>query len=211
MKQLIEELKSVPGVIGACIYSSRDGLLETNLPELFKADRLAAVGKHLLKLYSAGRMSFDDLIDVSLHYDESVVVARELEKRLLIFAICDPSLNHNLLTMSLNLLQEEYRHGEFVSTQPVPEVSAPLESTVPSFADGQLGPLAAMKRKLVRILGPMAGFIFEEAVATWQRQGAATDTIEVLLQLLDCEIADEAKSASYRRMIVDELQAFQEG
>ena len=70
MQQLIDELKAIPGLVGACIYSSRDGLQETNLPGIFKADRLGAVGKQLAKLYSAGRMSFDDLTDVSLHYDE---------------------------------------------------------------------------------------------------------------------------------------------
>ena len=57
----------------------------------------------------------------------------------------------------------------------------------------------------------MAGFIFEEAVDSWQQQGAATDTIKTLLQLLDHEIADEAKSVRYRRMIAAELQTFQEG
>lgn len=219
MLQLIDELKAIPGVVGACIYSSRDGLLESNLPGIFKAERLTLVGKHLAKLYSAGRMSFDDLTDVSLHYDESVVVARELEKSLLLFAICDPAFNHNLLTMSLNLLQEEFNNGVFSSssgttTAPV----TPVETLVQAVAKSKLqldaralGLLDDMKLKLGRILGPMAGFIFEEAVDNWEQQGGSLSQIELLLELLDKEIADEEKSLAYRQSIAAELGALQKG
>lgn len=217
MKQLIDELKAIPGVVGACIYSSRVGLQETNLPGIFKADRLAAVGKQLAKLYAAGRMSFDDLTDVSLHYDESVVVARELQKNLLIFAICDPSFNHNLLSMSFNLLQEEFRNGQFgkaEAAESVPSIPTPTPVAVASASKldaRQLGLLEEMKGKLGRILGPMAGYIFAEVVEVWERHGARAERLGSLLELLDKEIADEDKSATYRQLIATELQAFKEG
>ena len=214
MQQLIDELKAIPGLVGACIYSSRDGLQETNLPGIFKADRLGAVGKQLAKLYSAGRMSFDDLTDVSLHYDESVVVARELQQGLLIFAICDPSFNHNLLTMSFNLLQEEFRNGECakaVTPGTAPALSVPAERVTPAFDSSQLGQLENMKGKLGRVLGPMAGFIFDEVAEVWAQQGAAVDKIGAFLDLLDREIADAEKSATYRQLIAADLQAFQKG
>ena len=215
MKHLIDELKAIPGVVGACIYSSRAGLQETNLPGIFKADRLAAVGKQLAKLYAAGRMSFDDLTDVSLHYDESVVVARELQKNLLIFAICDPSFNHNLLSMSFNLLQEEFHNGQFgkaEAAEPVPSIPSPATAVSASKLDArQLGLLEEMKGKLGRVLGPMAGYIFAEVVEVWERQGASAERLGSLIELLDKEIADEDKSATYRQLIATELQAFQEG
>jgi predicted regulator of Ras-like GTPase activity (Roadblock/LC7/MglB family) len=215
MKQLIDELKAIPGVVGACVYSSREGLQETNLPGIFRADRLAAVGKQLTKLYTAGRMSFDDLTDVSLHYDESVVVARELQKNLLIFAICDPSFNHNLLSMSFNLLQEEFQNGQFGQAEvaePLPSTSAPAVAASASQLDArQSDLLEQMKGKLGRVLGPMAGYIFAEVVEVWERQGASAERLDSLLELIDKEIADEDKSATYRRLIAPELQAFKEG
>ncbi|HEY5673615.1 MAG TPA: hypothetical protein VIR78_07915 [Malonomonas sp.] len=212
MKQLIDELKAIPGVVGGCIYSSREGLKETNLPGIFKADRLDAVGKHLAKLYSAGRMSFNDLTDVSLHYDESVVVARELQQGLLIFAICDPAFNHNLLSMSFNLLQEEFRNGAYARPATVAAaVAPPVVTRVPVLNARQLGLLEDMKVKLGRVLGPMAGFIFDEVSEIWERQGGTSQRLGALLELLDKEIADEDKSASYRQLIATELHAFQEG
>ncbi len=214
MKQLIDELKAIPGVVGACVYSSREGLQETNLPGIFRVDRLAAVGKQLTKLYAAGRMSFDDLTDVSLHYDESVVVARELQKNLLIFAICDPSFNHNLLSMSFNLLQEEFQSGQFSQAdvaESAPATPVPTAAASASQLDArQLALLEQMKGKLGRVLGPMAGYVFAEVVEVWGRHGASAERLDSLIELLDKEIADEDKSATYRRLIATELQAFKE-
>lgn len=213
MRQMIDELKSIPGVVGASIYSSSDGLQVTNLPGIFKPERLSAVGKHLTKLYAAGRLSFADLTDVTLNYDESVVVARELDKQLLVFAFCDPSFNHNLLSMSFNLLQEDYQAGSFWSeklgeTDPTPVAPSPVA--------GPEGPLDClleqMQERLSKVLGPMAGFIFSELLEKWQQRGAADfSRIDELISSLNSEIADEQKIEKYRQLIEADLRAFQGG
>jgi len=210
MIQLIDELKVIPGVIGACIVNSQDGIKATNLPTIFKPERLLAVGKHLLKLYSAGRVSFSDLTDITLNYDESVVIARELEKNTLVFVICDPTFNHNLMTMSLNLLQEEYKLGNF-STEEMPAVA----STQPPQVDtsGKLQDLLEeMKGALGKILGPMAGFVFDEVAEEWAEQGAPHfSRIEGLIDLLNHEISEQDKIDSYRQLVAPMLKTFQEG
>ena len=58
--------------------------------------------------------------------------------------------------------------------EPVPLSPAPATTASPRQHDGRLTELLAqMKSKLGRILGPMAGFIFEEVVEEWQQLGAA--------------------------------------
>ncbi len=217
MNQLIDEVKTIPGVVGACLYSAQKGLQGSNLPKFFKPERLAAIGKQLFKLHSAGRMSFDDLTDLSLHYDESVVVVRELHDNLLIFAICDPSFNHNLLTMSFNLLQEEVKGGNYnIATTAAGPVTAGAETT--TSAPIGLAPdsrlldlLAEMKKKLGKVLGPMAGFIFDETLESWQQQGVAdARALASLLKLIETEIADEDKITHYRSLIAPDLRAFEE-
>jgi hypothetical protein len=202
-------------VVGACIYSSRAGLKVSNLPGIFKPDRLAAVGKHLAKLYSAGRMSFDDLTDVSLHYDESVVVARELQKNLLVFVVCDPTFNHNLLTMSLNLLQEEVANSDFDAADPVatPALQPAAAVAYQPRPEGQLqGLFSEMKELLGKVLGPMAGFIFDEMAEVWEKQGAAEiGRIDELIELLNREISDPDKIKHYRKLIEPELSNFRKG
>lgn len=209
MIQLIDELKVIPGVIGACIVDFQEGLKVTNLPAIFKPERLLVVGKHLLKLYSAGRESFSDLTDITLNYDESVVVARELEKGTLVFVICDPTFNHNLMTMSLNLLQEEYKLGNFAT-----EESPATVPTQPHAAmTGEIQDLLEeMKGALSKILGPMAGFVFDEVAEEWLEQGAPDfSRIEVLIDQLNQEISDQDKIDSYGQLISPALKTFQKG
>jgi len=213
MLHLIDELKVIPGIMGACIVNSQTGVQATNLPAIFKDDRLALVGKHLLKLYAVGRMSFDDLTDVTLNYDESVVVARELEKNLIIFVICDPSFNQNLLTVSLNLLHEEFKLGNFTKGEAEVVAAAPVSPSPPPVElkiSQQL--LAEMKKALGKILGPMAGFIFDEVMESWSEQGAAdVSRIEELIEQLNQEIADQGKIDKYRQLISSSLKDLQKG
>jgi predicted regulator of Ras-like GTPase activity (Roadblock/LC7/MglB family) len=220
MIHLIDELKVIPGVIGACIVSSRDGLKVANFPSIFKPERLSAVGKHLLKLYSAGRMSFDDLSDLTLNFDESVVVARELEKGTLLFAICDPTFNQNLLTMSFNLLHEEYKLGNFTETAVSPAASPEVKGAEPAATtqpEQNIGTslkelLSGMKEALSNILGPMAGFIFDEAVEVWVQQGSPDFIrIEELIELINHEISEEEKIENYRQLISPVLKDLQKG
>jgi len=215
MLHLIDELKVIPGVMGACIVNSQTGVQVTNLPALFRVERLALVGKHLLKIYAAGRMSFDDLTDITLNYDESVVVARELEKNTLIFAICDPTFNQNLLSMSFNLLHEEFKLGNFteVEAEPVTMVAAPAPPSPPP-VESKISQalLAEMKEALGKILGPMAGFIFDEVMDNWLEQGAPDSSrIEELIDQLNQEIDDQDKIDKYRQLISSALEDSQKG
>ncbi|MCD6188000.1 MAG: hypothetical protein J7K09_07515 [Desulfuromusa sp.] len=218
MLHLIDELKVIPGVMGACIVNSQTGLQVTNLPAVFKPERLTLVGKHLLRLYSVGRMNFADLTDITLNYDESVVVARELEKNTLVFAICDPAFNLNLLTMSFNLLHEEFKLGNFTET--VAETAAPVEAepaiSLPPIEKEISGSLqnllAEMKALLGGILGPMAGFIFDEVTDNWIEQGAPDfSRIEELIEQLNQEIDDPDKIDRYRQLIASAIKGFQKG
>ncbi|MEE4254240.1 MAG: roadblock/LC7 domain-containing protein [Desulfuromusa sp.] len=218
MINLIDELKVIPGVIGASIVSSSEGLKVANFPSIFKPERLTAVGKHLLKLYSVGRMSFDDLSDLTLNFDESVVVARELKKGTLLFAICDPTFNQNLLTMSFNLLHEEYKSGNFsdatAEIEAIPEVkesdpSIPTEQKIDASLQGLLSEL---KENLSKVLGPMAIFIFDEAVEEWLQQGPIDiNRIDALIESVNQEISEEDKIEKYRQLISPMLKDFQKG
>lgn len=204
MKQAIDELKAIPGVVGACLFGAQEGLLQTNLPGIFKPEKLTEVGKQLSKLLKAGGMSFSDINDLTLHYDESVVIARELRKGLLVFAICDPSFNHNLLTMSLNLLQEEIKDQT--------DIPPAADSGASSSLDGReaspelVQTLDEIRTLLSKVLGPMAGIIFDEIHQEWARQGATAERLPALLESLNVEIGDPEKIATFGSLVAPLLQ-----
>ena len=204
MKQAIDELKAIPGVVGACLFSQQEGLLQSNLPGIFKADKLGAVGKQLAKLVTAGRMSFSDLNDLALHYDESVLIARELRKGLIVFAVCDPSFNQNLLTMSLNLLQEELR--EQPESAMASEGGKAATPAAPVAASGEISAelepaMEGLRAALTKVLGPMAGIIFEECQQQWASQGGSLERLPALVTLLNQEIGDSEKIATFESLV----------
>lgn len=107
MTHLIDELKLIPGVFGACIVQADVGVTAANLPAIFKKERLELIGNHLLEIYAAGAATFADFSGLSLHFDEALVVARAVAADALCFVVCDPAYNPNSLIMSLDLLSEE--------------------------------------------------------------------------------------------------------
>ena len=196
MKEILDDLKDLSGVIGASLYHSQNGLLATNLPAIFTEDKLTEIGKLLTKLLSAGRMSFPDLTDVSLQYDESTILARELDDTSIIFLFCDPDINQNLITMSLNLLQQELK-SQNISTPPP---SPPQEA--PSTAENVTPVLQQIQEQLPNILGPMADIIFDEVVESWRDQGKSTlADVKVLIQLLEEEIDNPDQVSRFRESI----------
>ena len=217
MIKLIDELKVIPGIVGACIVST-DGLQATNLPAMFKPERLSLVGSHLLALSASARNSFSDLTDMTLNYDESVVVARELVEGTVLFAICDPTFNYNLLTMSFNLLQEEFKAGNFSTPATAAPVAATPEQPEAVAAAAPVGVeisaslqelLDDLKSLLSKILGPMAGFVFDDVVEEWQGGGAADfSSIEDLISGINREIGDQDKIDHYRSLIAPLLKSF---
>jgi len=63
MQQALNDLKAIPGVVGAAIFHAQQGVLANNLPSIFKQEKLAGIGKLLNKnfqcrpsqLYRSGR------------------------------------------------------------------------------------------------------------------------------------------------------------
>jgi len=196
MAEIIEELKDIPGVLGACLFHGQKGLVQTNMPADFTADKLTEVGKLLMKIQSAGRMNFPDLNDLSMHYEDSVILGRELEENLMVFTLCTPSYNQNLVTTTLNLLQQK-RISPKAS-----ESAGTKNEKMPQVLD-------ELKAHLPKILGPMASIIFDEAVETWEEQGnSSIDNINSLLLLINEEIGDEGKIAYYANMIAPILEKY---
>lgn len=104
MTSLINELEVIPGVVGACFYDLNSGVKTSSLLLAFSRDRLELIGNHLAKIYATGVTTFDHFSGLSLHFDESVVVARTVTADTLCFVVCDPAYNLNVL---LNMMQEE--------------------------------------------------------------------------------------------------------
>jgi len=207
MAGFLDELQNVPGVYGACLYHSQEGVLQSNLPSLYGAATISEMGKVLTRIHAAGQMNFSDLTDLSIRYDETTLLLRKLAEGIIVFAILDPDCNQNLVTMSLNIIQQELKGKDLVAElSSAPSAASPASrpgSPAAAATTAEVEPIIAkMQDSLAEVLGPMAALIFDEAVDDWKAQGGGSkDSLPALVQLISEEIGDDDKARVYRSMV----------
>ncbi|PLX86227.1 MAG: hypothetical protein C0614_03890 [Desulfuromonas sp.] len=203
MQFLIEDLKSIPGVVGACSYQPQKGILANNLPSIFREDGLQDTAKQLAKIHAAGRLNFPDLKEIMLNYDESIILFRQIGTQDHLITICDPSINMNLLSMSLNLDIENRK-----DTSQSGAAAIPVQLGTRRLLEK--GPMAqtlrTMKELLIKVIGPMGDIIFDDSLDNWvRRNGARKGSLSSLLEVICNDIGDPEKGKEYRILIKQRL------
>lgn len=214
MDQILEELKLVPGVIGAFVFHTRDGIVAKALPAIFKDKKLIQMGKHVLKIYAAVRMGISKVSDISIFYEESVLTFRPVDKRHCIIVLVDPGANANLISMSLNLAIEELRSASTLrkkparnhaETTPYAKVASPDSGNVEKLMkEGVMAEsLRDMERSLAKVMGPIAKVMFRDALRLWVRSSEPSfSNVPALIDILRNEINNPEQFIRFRERVV---------
>ncbi|MFZ5572680.1 MAG: hypothetical protein ACOZF0_19960 [Thermodesulfobacteriota bacterium] len=213
MDQILNELQAVPGVIGAFVFHTQNGILHKELPSVFKDAKLLKIGKSLVKIYAAGCMGTSELSEISIFYEESILVVRRKSSREFLVVLLDLSANLSLVSMSLNLIMDEW--AAIPEKEPLQQPERKPVAVVQQSADNngytpegmlQSGPLAEslqnMQLSLAKVVGPIAKVIFRDALNDWIKTGTPSiGTVADLIDILQKEINDPEKFREYRQRI----------
>ena len=212
MNKVLDEIKSIPGIVGGFLFDTVQGVKYSNLPPIFKDANLHKIGDVLDKMYVMSQSGLTDILDFFLYYEESTIITRQIGKTSYLVVISDPQLNQNLLIMTMNMNEEDLKlmgvkfdnaNENNVTLSSAGE--APVE-TVSAEEVIKNSPAATqlqeMQTALFKIVGPMAKIIFKEVVEEWvQSQEPDEASIPLLLNLLLKEINDPEKEQQYVDMI----------
>jgi len=195
MNKILDEIKSIPSIIGGFIFNSQKGITASNLPMIFKKDRLQKIAEMLIKMYSSSKSNFSDILEISIYYDESILIIRDIDDSTYLIILCDPSINENLLAMSLNLIINGLKKQE-----------EPQKNEINGETLLNKGPMSknlkAMQAALTKIAGPMAKIIFIDALEEWGKtEQPCFASIKTLLKILAREIDDPEKINYYQNLI----------
>lgn len=212
MTQVLSDVKSVGGVVGCFAYDIKAGVIAAEVPALFKPAKLAEVGRALAKTMKAATMSLPDGADISFYFEEILIVARELKKGTVLVVLCDPGMNVNLLSMSLNLAMDELvemaqrlAQTPPQAAHPAPPDPPPARPATPPAATQKPKPAPehaldaetqrALEAALAKVVGPMAAIIYRDSYETWTSSGngGAGGLVTVICR----EIGDEGKAAKF--------------
>ena len=210
MNTVLDEIKTIPGIIGGFVFGVTHGIQMNNLPPVFKETNLNKIGKVLDKIYRSSKVGSPDITELSLYYEESTIIVRPLGKTAYLIIMSEPSLNQNLITMSMNMVADEIiQMGETLDsaaenldsntqTQPVKEISA--EEIINNSPLSEQ--LCGMQTALLKIIGPMAKIIFKDAINAWiGSNNPSESSLPRLVEILLNEINNSEREEKYLKMI----------
>ncbi len=208
MKNLLEEIKTSPGVLGACVFSAKNGIVGSNLPATFNAEqqqRITSILHRVFRLNDAAKL---DVNAYEIQYDEALLMARRLDKEATLVVVCTPDVNVPLVSMACGMqtaeLLEAIDSHQGEANQQAPQKSKPTPAEV---LNGPLGEkLNLIKKSLARSIGPVAGMALENALASWLEKGEPeAGRLVDLAELLLPEIDDDGEKATFVREVKELL------
>ncbi len=201
MQALLEEIKASPGVMGSCVYTSRQGILASNLPSIFKAETQKRIVSVLHRIFKLNETASLDVNSFEVQYDEALVLVKKLGDNSSLVVLCEPDANIHLINMTTSMLTSDLVDSIESGSAAQPTGAATAQPTKPvaetqspqDIINGPLAPqLDMMKKALARCIGPVANLALESAVRQWLQQGEPNRAgLEDLARIMMEEIDDE--------------------
>lgn len=208
MQKILDELKVTPGVLGSSIYTSKHGILATNLPEIFKAETQKRIGNILHRIFKLNDTVKLDVNSFEIQYEEALLLVKKLCNTSSLIIICEPDAKVHLINMSVSMLTADLLNliDDCEQAPALPEkISTPQPPADPkAIINGSLSEeLALMKRALAKHIGPVAGRTLERSVKKWLDEGEASRTrLNELAEIMRLDI----DTVGSQREFLDELK-----
>ncbi|MBW1894313.1 MAG: hypothetical protein JRI91_11555, partial [Deltaproteobacteria bacterium] len=174
----------------------------------------------LIKIFSAGDKGFSDLAEVSLYYEESIVIIHEPVDKHYLIIFCDTESKLNRLKRPINQIKDDLKQAienrpENKKVKPVPVVKTSrvnsgntgLQAERLLNSSPMSKSLQAMRVSLAKVMGPVAKIIFIDALNNWMEiDQPSFASIPSLIDILGNEINDTAKFKDYRGGILPYIE-----
>jgi hypothetical protein len=194
MRETLEDLGRIPGVVGSLACGPGGELLACEFPPLFEQSTLRQVAAML-----GGDVGLDELVgpggSLDLGYTGGRAVVKPFRNGTL-FVLCTPSINPLLLGMSLEHASRRLEKvgGPQAKPPPLPAAKAPRPAVPAHLARAR----DALSSALMRGIGPIAEVVFSEAWTRWLASGPPSGArLAELAGALAREIDDEEARARF--------------
>lgn len=224
MQTIINDLITVPGVIGLYLFNSTEGVTANSMPPLFSDNELAQIGRVMAKIHTTCCQNVAGVEETAITYEEAEFIVRSAVDNIFLIVMFEPSMAQDLLTMSLNMaiddLRKIIREQELAPELPI--AAAMQDETAPPEKEARLsaeellargsGPLREkllmMKSELIKVMGPMAKIVFVDALYLWMSNGSPSmAALPSLADILGKELGDPAKAIEYKKLVAPYIKS----
>ena len=107
MERIIDGLvQSVKEISGVYLYDFQKNIVLNRMPETFSEESLVVLAEKMSRNLSLGKGRYQDIAEVSLHFADTNITAKEMRSDRLLIVMFNPSVNKQKLHMSLELALE---------------------------------------------------------------------------------------------------------
>jgi predicted regulator of Ras-like GTPase activity (Roadblock/LC7/MglB family) len=194
MKDILDEIDVLPGVVGSCVFSKERGQICSGLPPSFTDDAVLAIANRVLRLVQMGGIVDMDVQTISLRFDIYTIMAMPVDSETLLLIACESRSNCSLITTTISMLAGELQGRLAKEFTPSPDIKEIADKS----DDGQEAVRTASLLKQVRgalafVVGPMADMVFDDNVALWtQNKTAGLSRLPELIEMVANEIGDDS-------------------
>ncbi len=107
MERIIDGLvHSVEEISGVYLYDFHKSILLNRMPDTFSEESLVVLAEKMSRNLHLGKGRYPDISEVSLHFADTNITAKEMRSDRLLIVMFNPSVNKQKLHMSLELALE---------------------------------------------------------------------------------------------------------
>ncbi|MBU0485664.1 MAG: hypothetical protein KKB30_14260 [Proteobacteria bacterium] len=221
MNEILHEIKLLPSVVGSYVHINGLKEIHSDLPKVFlgKAEQ---IGLSADRLFKAKDTSGIEINNLEIKFDESLVLAKQIDEAASLITICESGANFPLVNMTTSMLISELkvavdnaRKGASSSAANLPP-AAPKVAAAPKASPtakavnlGEImhtGPLAKtmneFQNALTLAIGPIGEMVMTETVEKWAKKGECSDSrLSELCDMLCAEIDDQELETEFKGKI----------
>ncbi len=230
MKDLLQEIKMLQGVVGVFVYTRDFGVIAMDVPLTFSEPALDRIGSFVKAFFGNQTTISRDVMSLEVKNKESLFLYKKIDEGGTLITICDANVSMPLVNMTTSMLLSELKAASdlvtvkpsfvemtasspLASVQAVSPVAASSSAPVPSSASNvdvdkliKEGPFAAIYSKLedamARAIGPIASMTVRDCVEKWVEGGSPSKSrFNELLGLLVKEIGDSQLEADFKKEV----------
>lgn len=185
MKTITDEIHILPGVLGSCLISSADELLQENLPLGFSTAMALDVANSVNRMVQMAQVKGMKPRTISISYNKFVILTLTINPTAMLIILCTPACNTPLITTTALMLAPEI--AKSLDQPPTPEEKA-TPTSPPEKKENQQTPITpetaqameAIKQALFETVGPVADIIFDDCFSKWTtgQQGSLARILE---------------------------------
>jgi len=208
MESIILSLTTVPGVIGGMLTDEQGNILGQSFPPTFDQGTLKRAADLLLDNMAGMQDATGGAKLFDMRFELGRIIIKALPRMFLVM-LCNPSVNVQLLLISLNVASanlEKIAHSAREKPPVAPVVQAPADIKPSPSEVIENSPLAAqlsgIQSDLAKFLGPMAKIVFVECVEKWlESHQPSKEALPELIKIINQEIHDREKITQFMQMV----------